>query len=189
MGWIQKFLSEEKNRFLIEVDADWIKDKFNHTDLMTDIDPVLSNKYLPSHYRGMRMLVDIPGEYTSDHDEAARFFYGLLHARFVLTNAGIARLLVKYEQGVYSQCLKVGCGSKLLPVGADTLPGLSTVNVYCPACDDVYQCDGKLDSAFFGQNLPHMFFMVKQDKRPLKLLKKIYEFDEDHRLSLTYPLK
>ena len=66
---------------------------------MTDIDPKLSDKYLPSHYRGMRMLVDIPGEYTKEHDEAARFFYGLLHARYVLTNAGITRLLVKYEQG------------------------------------------------------------------------------------------
>jgi len=34
MGWIQKFLTEEKNRFFIDVDSDWIKDKFNHTDLI-----------------------------------------------------------------------------------------------------------------------------------------------------------
>ena len=35
MGWIQKFLAEEKNKLFIEMDVDWIKDKFNHTDWVT----------------------------------------------------------------------------------------------------------------------------------------------------------
>jgi len=189
MGWIKNFLTESQNQFLIEVDSDWIKDKFNHTDLLADIDPALSEKYMPSHYKGMRLIVDIPGDYTKEHDEAARFFYGLLHARYVLTNQGINRLLIKYDQGLYSKCPKVGCGSNMLPAGRDNLPGISRVHVYCPVCDDLFKSESELDSAYFGQNLPHMFFMVKKEKRPVKLLKKIYSFDEAHILNLTYPLK
>ena len=47
----------------------------------------------------MRLIVDIPGEYSKEHHQAAKFFYGLLHARYVLTTAGINKLLIKYENG------------------------------------------------------------------------------------------
>lgn len=182
MTWIKKFLAEEKNKYFIEIDADWIKDKFNHTDLLSDLTQDLSDKYLPCHYKGMRMIVDIPGEYSKIHTESASFFYGLLHARYVLTNAGINRLLAKYDQGLYGSCPKLECDSNLLPIGEDGFPGFSKLKLYCPACDDIFKSDSELDSAYFGNNLPHMFFMVKPEKRPVKKKENIYKFDEDHNL-------
>ena len=34
-----------------------------------------------------------------------------------------------------------------------------------------------------------MFFMVKKEKRPVSLLKKLYSFNDQDELSLTYPVK
>ena len=109
--------------------------------------------------------------------------------------------------GVYGKCRILGCSAKMLPSGLDPFPGKSKCALYCPKCDDIFTSDSELDSAFFGQNLPvikptrknliinntclfqHMFFMVKKEKRPVSLLKKIYSFSEQDELSLTYPVK
>ena len=45
----------------------------------------------------------------------------------------------KYEQGIFGACPRVYCnGTHVVPCGRTDLPGLDTVKLYCPNCNDIY---------------------------------------------------
>jgi len=73
-----------------------------------------------------------------------------------------------FISGLYGKCQKLKCnGQNCLPIGSVEVNS-STVQLYCPRCCDIFETeDSNLDGAFFGPNLPHMFLMVKMEKRPV----------------------
>lgn len=45
----------------------------------------------------------------------------------------------KYEAGVFGSCPRVYCnGCNVVPCGRSDLPGLDTVKLFCPNCNDIY---------------------------------------------------
>ena len=45
----------------------------------------------------------------------------------------------KYEQGIFGACPRVYCnGTHVVPCGRTDLPGLDTVKLFCPNCNDIY---------------------------------------------------
>lgn len=186
MTWsITEFLSREENKFFIEIEKSWITDRFNLTDLNENVPEDIWNVHGKNYYRGMRMLGGIRDvEYSIEQEKAGEFFYGLLHKRYTLTNAGIAKLTEKYESGVYGKCPKLSCfGQICLPIGQFDEPGRTSVSIYCPRCMDIFNTDNsELDGAFFGQNLPHMYMMVKPEKRPCPSPIRVYEVTKDDRV-------
>ena len=99
-------------------------------------------------------------------------------------------IILNYS-GIYGTCSKMACNQQsCLPIGETEIPASSPVRLYCPRCKDLLTTeDSLLDGAFFGPNLPHMFFMVKPTKRPFSRLftppAESLRVEEDHRLAYT----
>jgi casein kinase II subunit beta len=98
----------------------------------------------------------------------------------------------KYEAGVFGSCPRVYCmGCNVVPCGRSDLPGLETVKLFCPNCNDIYvpassrfqgvdgashfasdpvPCSligvGSLPGAFFGTTFAHLFFQTYRELMP-----------------------
>lgn len=109
---------------------------------------------------------DEPTDEIREQIEAsARHLYGLIHARFVITSRGLAKMVDKYKKYDFGRCPRVLCyGQPLLPVGLSDVPYQKAVKLYCQRCEDIYSPKstrhGQIDGAYFGSTFPHMLLMV-----------------------------
>eukprot|EP00099_Drosophila_melanogaster_P014383 NP_477407.1 casein kinase II beta2 subunit [Drosophila melanogaster] len=173
-SWIHWFCKQRGNEFFCEVDEEYIQDKFNLNFLDSNV----------KNYKcALEVILDLnPGSASEDPAEpeleaSAEKLYGLIHARFILTNRGIELMLDKYNKGEFGTCPRAFCHSQpVLPIGLSDNPGEDMVRIYCPKCNDVYipkaSRHSNLDGAFFGTGFPHMFFMEKPDARPKRAKQK-----------------
>ncbi|KAG9310442.1 casein kinase II, regulatory subunit [Chiua virens] len=108
---------------------------------------------------------DIQDELRGALDVQARLLYGLIHARWIVTVRGLAKMLEKFKRVDFGRCPRVLCQSQpLLPVGLSDIPYEKSVKLYCGRCEDVYSPKssrhGSIDGAYFGTSFPHLLFMV-----------------------------
>jgi Casein kinase II regulatory subunit len=91
--------------------------------------------------------------------------YGLIHARYIVTNRGMHAMYEKYRAASFGRCPHVFCqGQPVLPVGLSDLPRNYTVNVFCPRCHGLFfpksTRQANIDGAYFGTTFPHLYLMA-----------------------------
>ncbi|KAG6917908.1 hypothetical protein DXG01_000517 [Tephrocybe rancida] len=169
LTWISWFCSLPGHEYFCEVTEDFIEDDFNLTGL---------NAMVPFWKEAMEMVLDVePDEDASKIpdvsiiESSAEMLYGLVHQRYILTRAGLQSMVDKYENGVFGSCPRVYCvGCNVVPCGRSDLPGIDTVKLFCPNCNDVYVPPSSkfqgVDGAFFGTTFAHLFFQSFRELAP-----------------------
>ncbi|KAJ7052040.1 casein kinase II, regulatory subunit [Mycena amicta] len=152
--WISWFLSSKGNEYFCEVDEDFILDRFNLTGL---------NNEVANYAQALDLITDqlddeVQEELRGSLDTQARLLYGLIHARWIVTARGLAKMVEKYKRGDFGRCPRVLCHAQpLLPVGL-------SVKLFCGRCEDLYSPKssrhGSIDGAYFGTTFPHLLFLV-----------------------------
>lgn len=136
-------------------------DRFNLTGLNTEV----------QYYQHALDLVTDAFDLECDDkmrdavEKSARHLYGLVHARYIITTRGLARMvwpgflvflflgmwrancnlfsaaqqLEKYKKADFGKCPRVMCNSHpLLPMGLSDIPNHKPVKLYCAKCEDIY---------------------------------------------------
>ncbi|KAF8655242.1 hypothetical protein AX16_003146 [Volvariella volvacea WC 439] len=175
LTWISWFCSLPGHEYFCEVTEDFIEDDFNLTGL---------NTMVPFWKEAMEMVLDVEPDEDSSRvpdvsivESSAEMLYGLVHQRYILTRAGLQAMVEKYESGVFGICPRVYCqGTNVVPCGRSDMPGLDTVKLYCPNCNDVYVPPSSryqgVDGAFFGTTFAHLFFQTYRELAPAPFYKR-----------------
>jgi casein kinase II subunit beta len=167
--WQEWFLSLRGNEYFCEVEDEFILDRFNLTGIGHDIPQfkkayeLITGAYEEIDDSETRMIIE----------KSARHTFGLIHARYILTSAGLENMLRKYQASDFGHCPRVLCrGCKLLPLGVSDLPGVEGVKLFCPHCEDVYGPKSArhsgIDGAYFGTTFAHLFIQTYPELTPLK---------------------
>ncbi|KAJ3371995.1 casein kinase 2 regulatory subunit [Kappamyces sp. JEL0680] len=106
-------------------------------------------------------------------DKSAKHLYGLIHARWVITNKGLTMMAEKMKRKEFGRCPRVLCDDQpVIPVGITDVPGQKGVKLYCPRCEDIYTPSSKkqmgIDGAYFTTSLPHLVLQMYPALMPQK---------------------
>ncbi|KAJ7228633.1 casein kinase subunit II beta [Mycena pura] len=169
LTWISWFCSLPGHEYFCEVTEDFIEDDFNLTGL---------NSMVPFWKEAMEMVLDVePDEDAakipdvSIVESSAEMLYGLVHQRYILGRAGQQSMAEKYESGIFGSCPRVYCiGCNVVPCGRSDIPGVDTVKLFCPNCNDIFVPPSSrfqgVDGAFFGTTFAHLFFQNYRESAP-----------------------
>lgn len=154
-NWKNDFLRQYP--WLLNVTDDYIDDKFNiyglkeefsFFDLCCDIICKKAN------------LSTVPQKDLEEIREQLPQVYGMIHARFILSPAGLKALKDKYVDKQYGTCPRLNCkNASLLPIGLSSQMKDHHVKAFCPCCREIFHPRPKidLDGAYFGPNAAHIF--------------------------------
>ncbi|KAI9691920.1 MAG: casein kinase 2 regulatory subunit [Bathelium mastoideum] len=167
--WRDWFISSKGNEYFCEIDEDYLTDRFNLTGLNQEVE----------HYNHALDLVTDVFDVECDDDmraqieKSARHLYGLVHARYIVTTRGLAKMMEKYKKYDFGKCPRVICNQQpLLPMGQHDSPCVSTVKLYCAKCEDLYNPKSSrhacIDGAYFGTSFHNIMFQVYPAMLPPK---------------------
>jgi len=179
--WRDWFISSRGNEYFCEIDEEYLTDRFNLTGLNTEV----------QYYQYALDLVtdvfdlDCDDDMREQIEKSARHLYGLVHARYIITTRGLAKMLDKYKKGDFGKCPRVFCNQQpLLPCGISDVPNVKAVKLYCAKCEDIYSPKSSrhaaIDGAYFGTSFHNILFQVYPamipDKSQARHIPRVYGF-------------
>ena len=180
LSWIEWFCSLEGNELLLEVNKEFIEDEFNLYGLKTVV---------PNYEDALALITntlhsdDIRYDKIVEINKSAVTLYGLIHARYIVSQDGMSEMYEKYKAGEFGGCPRVLCKShRLIPVGTSDLPNNGKTKLFCSRCNEIYSIPygfslSQVDGSFFGTTFPHMLMISIEDKQTkTKFEPKIFGF-------------
>lgn len=104
--------------------------------------------------------------------------YGLIHARYIRSPEGLALIYGRYLQSGYGYCPRAFCDKqRVVPNGLSDKLRQNRVKVYCPKCEEMYipTSTNRLDGAYFGSSLAHVYF--QKYAKHIVLPPKVYYYE------------
>lgn len=154
-SWIATFCGQSCNKFYCRIPMDYIKDDFNFYGLRESV---------PCFEECLKTLRDetVPNSLC----QLTPLLYGLIHARFIVTDAGLKLMAEKYTRREFGVCSRVKCRrAALLPMSDTHLPFVEDLKTFCFSCNEVY-CVSSLpgkrpqDSSIIGPHFQPLFRMI-----------------------------
>lgn len=175
LTWVQWFLKQDLGKYFIEIDSDYLNNLYNYYGIRQKVMnfkqalDLIRGPYIPPEKR--------PSTWVSDVDDYGICLYGLLHARYLLTDAGLEKMKEKFLNMEFSKCPRTYCdGCQCIPYGPSDDIGKNSLKLFCPCCHDVYHMPdpstSSMDGAFFGPSWVHLFIAKYKDLFPPVTLKK-----------------
>lgn len=185
-SWIHRFCRTPGNELFCVVPASFLADEFNWLGLPSDlaaINLLLGNVVDKGDKLTVSVSKDSRVPFAWD-DVIAQRMYGLIHARFIVTQKGLNAMREKYEHGHFGRCPRLACDEQvLLPVGVRDEEGRGRqekadeghsqrdykgcVNLYCPRCRELYRpadpYHQQLNGAYWGTSFAHLFILAFPD--------------------------
>ena len=186
-NWVKNFCSAKKSKWFVEIDDDFLKDKRNYKNIEETLsDHYKDKKDFQKFYKLAVYLISTKNDsvlteedekndsqiYSNSIDdekfleEVAESLYGLLHARYIVTNPGLIKMAQKFQRCMFGTCLRVACKSNpVLPIGLSDKPYCFPVKIFCPLCHDIYNLPDEFDfleytdGAYFGKSFPSIFML------------------------------
>ena len=135
-GWVNWFCTLEGHEYLVQVDEEFLNDPFNLHGLRPDLGKekfkkclkiILSDKAPTSE--------ELADDQFLELNQEASDLYGLLHARYINSATGLAKVHNKFLSGLYGTCPRALCDrQKVLPVGMSDSLKVSRFKIFCPRC-------------------------------------------------------
>ena len=177
-NWMSWFLSMKGHEIFSEIDEEYALDKFNLTGLMLN-DPTYFQDALALITDTFDEHEKLYREFEKDRQRRNRVIatalqmYGLIHARYILTTAGMKKMQHKFQHAQFGKCPRTFCHKQaLLPCGLHDMPHTSGLKLFCPKCEDLYEpMDARhqfIDGAWFGSTFAHLFLLSFKDYTPEK---------------------
>lgn len=156
MGCMSSASETPRIEWLCEIDSDFLNSSVSSYGL---------DRFIPNYglcIKYIRGDVGIFNDYPRNIQESllneVRVLYGLLHARYIVTEEGLEAMFEKYQNCIFGCCPRASCHKEfLLPIGLTDEPGVMNVKLYCPRCCDIYESFYQLDGAYFGTTFPIYF--------------------------------
>ena len=109
-GWIQWYLSLEDHEYLLEIDSEYLNDKMNLLGMKL---PFPKDRYKECLRLIMSNKVpneeDLQNQKFLELNQDASDVYGMIHARYVLSSTGLAKVYNRYLQSAYGTCPRALC--------------------------------------------------------------------------------
>lgn len=167
--WVDWLISSQFGVYFVEIDPEFLDNTFNvygirqkipHFKLAWDL---IRGPYVSPE--------DYPNTWPSTLNDYAIMLYGALHARYLMTAAGMRKMHDKYKSDLFDKCPRTLCkGVRGLPYGEHDDFGKSGMRLFCPSCCNIYRMknlDGKvLDGSFFGPSWIHTFLTKYRELTP-----------------------
>ena len=88
-NWGTQFISSRGNEYFCEIDEEYLTDRFNLTGLNTEV---------PYYQYALDLVTDVfdldaDDDLREQIEKSARHLYGLVHARYIVTTRGLAKMV------------------------------------------------------------------------------------------------